>query len=164
VVEKKRLPARLQRRVSLESYEMLLAHLDHEIAGECAPRARAVLLADKVWIALGCVTATPIRRLATLSVADVRNLARGKAFKRARAPLTIEEVRAWLRFYLRDVRPLLGPMRETAMAFKGELRKRSVTPNALAARLRKHLVRARLDRAVPSFQALTRAVRSAQAG
>jgi hypothetical protein len=157
-VEKERLPVQLQRRVSFETYETLLAYLDHCVAGQADRRTRAVLLADKVWIALGCVTAMPIARLASLTVADVRAMARGRAIKRARAPVTIEEARAWLRFYIADVRPLLGPMSASATAFVHVSGGRPVTPNALAARLRKHLTNARLDRLVPSFQELTRSV------
>jgi len=163
-VDRARLPPRYRREVSDECYEMLLAHLDQDVGSHFDPRQRAIVLADKTWLALGCAMQMPLTRLARLSVSDLRALAHGRCRKSARAPRTIEEVRSILKCYLDEVRPLLSCETDDRTAFVSITGRGGLSANGLSMRLRKYLLRAGLDRQVPSYSGLMKSVAPSRHG
>jgi hypothetical protein len=140
--------------VSADAYELLLAHVDHQIGATFDAKTRNALLADKVWIALSHTYGLSMRRLSKLTVGDIQSMSLGRVRKIARAPQTCEESRGWLRWYLETVRPSLGPNPPEAPAFPSLDGVRSISANGLSMRFRKHLLRADLHRQIWSFEKL----------
>lgn len=153
-VERARIPSPLRREVPIECYELLLAHLDQDICASFDPRERALLLADKTWLALGCVMRMPLSQIVHMTVGDLRHIARGRWRNSARAPRTMEELRFLLRCYLREALPLIAHLPDAGPAFGSAARGGKISANALSMRLRAHLVRAGLNRRVPSYSGL----------
>lgn len=149
-------PAAWRSAMTVEVYEHLLAQMDQQISGTSDLKTRCIVLADKVWIALGCAAHMSLAELARLSVGDLAQLAKGRSLKRRRAPQTLAEVRPWLRSYLAEIRPELGAMTLVAPAFPRGTDGCYISANGLSMRFRSHLLQANLDKEIASFSEVTR--------
>lgn len=158
-IDYSRVPDELRPKAPSDAYQKLVTHIDESIKGCRSPSRRLMLQSDKVWICLGCVRGMSIRQLADLQLAELRILARGAWRSKRNAPQTIEEVRVLLRWYLARVRPQAVSNDNCTHAFLSRDGHRSVSPNGLSMRFRKHIVKAQLDGSVRNYSILMQSVK-----
>lgn len=155
MIEAKHLPSPWQPAVSDDTFEVLLAHIDHLIAKQLKPLERCHLLADKVMLVLAKVCGLSQAEVARYSLAEARAFASEEPPDFWTVPTTVEGVAAWMGWYLRDVRPKLGIPVEVASAFVSRRNNFAMTESAFAERFRRHVRNACLHREIRGFGALS---------
>lgn len=150
-LEARHLPAHRRRQTSHLSYEALLAHVDHLIAGETDRARRHHLLADKVLVAAARILSLSQVQLSRMTTADLQCLARSGAPDFWRVPTTARQFGPWANWYLCVVRPVIARS-GTASAFLRRDGRAGLSANGIGARLSQLVNGAMLAREIPDYR------------
>lgn len=141
--------------VSDAVYQDLMASIDHQIAGTLDKVARACLIRDKVMFATGRLLGLSEGDLADLTLVRLREIVPNKAkLDFTDAARTPAQVRAWVEWYWKEMRPILHPQPTSPQIFISSRTGRGFRHSAIGSRFLKIVDAAMLRSSIPSFSYL----------
>lgn len=144
---------RITQPVSDDVYEALMASIDHQIAGTLDKAGRVCLIRNKIMFAAGRILKLSQGELANLTIEKLHNLVPEKAELSfcdvARSP---EQVRAWIEWYWKRIRPHLQPELEIRCIFTSEKTRRGFRRSTIGARFQEIVAASMLDRSIYNYK------------
>jgi len=138
--------------VSFDTYEQLLASIDHEIAGTLDKTRRLELLRNKVMFAVGRVLHLSISELSEITIEDVRVIMPTRVPSSfVESPTTLLQARAWAEWYFENVRPYLQPNSMETKLFTSLMTRRGLKRSAISAVFNKAVKTSHLHRSISCY-------------
>lgn len=150
-IEQRHLRLSCRAEVSDDSFELLLAHIDHLISRQPKLEERCHLFADKVIFALA--------RVCGFTQVDIAKYLMGEAMAFAsqdrpdfwKIPTTRQDVAAWVGWYLRDIRPNFKLPTNFSHVFVCRQNYRPLSASTLGERFRTYVGDADLQRDIGNY-------------
>jgi hypothetical protein len=153
-IDYKHLEGTVHRRVSDETFGLLLAHINYVASKELKPLEKLHIFSDKLIICLARVSDFKQSDIERYQLPQATSFATHNPPDFGIVPTTSSEVASWMGWYLRQIRPELKLPPQSTQVFVCRKDNRPLSENTFGERFRKYVRDAGLEKQIQNFRHL----------